>query len=192
MARCQNARAFASEAQWRRRIAVPAKLSGAVIAICGRFESYIQGLPPPYTLVPPMMALSASTETRTPARAPSFSVCWCAISPMPEILNAVTGKLDTDQPSLLCKQAMFARWIYLMKKLPLSPQEPMDKLPKVDEPEALLYAEAKQLSTEYQVAKQCLMAAFERAQLGKWVKKPIEQDQFLCEIYDANPTLLFA
>lgn len=43
-----------------------------------------------------------------------------------------------------------------------------------------------------QVAKDTLTAAFERAQLGRWIKKPIEQDQFQCEILGADPTLLFA
>ncbi|XP_045530314.1 double-stranded RNA-specific editase Adar isoform X2 [Pieris brassicae] len=161
-------------------------------ALCGRIEGFIQGLPAPYRLVAPKLARAASTETRSPARAPSFSVCWCAIAQAPEVVNAVTGKLDNELPSLLCKQAMFARWIYLTKQLQPLAQGNVVGRPLVQDPEKLLYAEAKQLSTSYQMAKQCLVTAFEKAQLGTWVKKPIEQDQFLCEIHEASPQVLFA
>lgn len=37
---------------------------------------------------------------------------------IPEVLNATTGKLENGQPSLLCKQSMFARWQYITKRLP--------------------------------------------------------------------------
>lgn len=35
----------------------------------------------------------------------------------PEIVNSTTGKLENGQPSLLCKQSMFARWQYLIKRI---------------------------------------------------------------------------
>lgn len=82
-------------------------------------------------------------------------------------------------------------------------------------PASLLYCEAKMLSPGYQVcaflktfhflklcicihhlvpqaAKKCLFEAFENAKLGKWIKKPQEQDEFCCEIVDADPKHLFA
>lgn len=40
------------------------------------------------------------------------------------------------------------------------------------------YHEAKQAAVEYHSAKQTLFKAFQKAGLGAWVKKPIEQDQF--------------
>ncbi|KAH9642254.1 hypothetical protein HF086_000501 [Spodoptera exigua] len=43
---------------------------------------------------------------------------------LPEIINATTGKLESGQPSLLCKQSMFARWHYLVRRLQPVPQEP--------------------------------------------------------------------
>ncbi|PZC70516.1 hypothetical protein B5X24_HaOG215759 [Helicoverpa armigera] len=91
-------------------------------AICGRIEAYISCLPPPFHLARPLLSRAASAEARTPARAPSFSVAWCATQPLPELINATTGKLESGQPSLLCKQSMFARWHYLVKRLPLLPQ----------------------------------------------------------------------
>ncbi|XP_050359438.1 double-stranded RNA-specific editase Adar [Nymphalis io] len=163
-------------------------------AICGRIESSISALPPPYRLHRPLLARAASTEARTPARAPSFSVCWSITSPYPEIINATTGKLENGHPSLLCKQSMFARWQYLVRRLPLLPQDPAGPYlpPLPQDMDHLLYDEAKNLCTTYQVAKQCLTDAFEQAQLGRWIKKPIEQDQFHCEILGADPALLFA
>lgn len=40
------------------------------------------------------------------------------------------------------------------------------------------YHEAKQAAVEYHSSKQTLFRAFQKAGLGAWVKKPIEQDQF--------------
>lgn len=40
------------------------------------------------------------------------------------------------------------------------------------------YSEAKQAAREYQVAKRELFDAFRREDLGSWLKKPIEQDNF--------------
>ncbi|OWR42378.1 adenosine deaminase, partial [Danaus plexippus plexippus] len=162
-------------------------------AICGRIEAYISSLPPPYQLQRPLLARAASTEARTPARAPSFSVCWASTSPEPEVINATTGKLESGTPSLLCKQTMFARWQHLVRRLPLLPQdETGPELPPLPENlDTLLYNEAKQLCTTYQLAKSELTGAFSRAQLGRWIKKPLEQDQFVCELLAAEPDVLF-
>ncbi|XP_028037491.1 double-stranded RNA-specific editase Adar isoform X1 [Bombyx mandarina] len=162
-------------------------------AICGRIEAYISSLPPPYHLRRPLLARAASTEARTPTRAPSFSVCWACTNTAPEVLNATTGKLENGQPSLLCKQSMFARWQYLIKKLPPLQQSHPDgtsvSLP--NHLDTLLYNEAKLLSPTYQVAKDRLFQAFEKAKLGRWIKKPLEQDQFVCELLSADPAALF-
>ncbi|XP_068625912.1 double-stranded RNA-specific editase Adar [Battus philenor] len=164
-------------------------------AICGRIENYISSLPPPYRLHRPMLARAASTEARTPARAPSFSVCWSCTSPAPEVVNATTGKLENGQPSLLCKQSMFARWQYLVTKLPLLPQESEPGLfttAALTDLQNMPYNEAKKLVTTYQEAKECLMESFEKANLGRWIKKPIEQDHFVCDISNPDPNALFA
>ncbi|XP_013195709.2 double-stranded RNA-specific editase 1-like [Amyelois transitella] len=114
---------------------------------------------------------------------------------MPEIVNATTGKLESGQPSLLCKQSMFARWQYIVRRLPLLQQDLEPDMKQHQLPsdlEHMLYNEAKQLSPTYQVAKDRLIEAFEMAKLGRWIKKPLEQDQFVCEILDADPQVLFA
>ena len=40
------------------------------------------------------------------------------------------------------------------------------------------YSEAKRASKEFQKAKGELFKAFAKAELGTWVKKPMEQDEF--------------
>ncbi|CAG4954781.1 unnamed protein product [Parnassius apollo] len=164
-------------------------------AICGRIENHISSLPSPFRLNRPILTRPASIEARTPVRAPSFSVCWSCTSPVPEIVNTTTGKLMSGQPSLLCKQSMFARWQYLVTRLPLLPYETEPGVLNKSVPsdlENLPYNEAKQLCTTYQVAKECLVEAFEKANLGRWVKKPIELDNFVCDIHIPDPNALFA
>ncbi|KOB77843.1 Adenosine deaminase, partial [Operophtera brumata] len=133
---------------------------------------FISSLPPPFRLHKPILARAASTEARTPARAPSFSVCWSVTAPLPEVLNAMTGKLESGQPSLLCKQSMFARWQYLMRRL--SPLKVLH----------LLYKEAKLLCPAYQV----LHLLYNEAKL----LCPAYQDLFTCELVDPDPRFLFA
>ncbi|CAB3258891.1 unnamed protein product [Arctia plantaginis] len=178
-------------------------------AICGRTESSLVLLPPPFRLQRPLLARVSFTDTRSPGRPPSFSVCWCRTTPMPEVINATTGKLESGQPSLLCKQSMFARWLYLVQRLPLVPQCVVSKIltarlllqrtePGVESAHlpqnmnCLLYNEAKQLCPTYQLVKTRFIDAFEKANLGRWIKKPIEQDQFVCEITNADYNALFA
>jgi len=45
-------------------------------AVCGRVESTIEGLPPPYRLNKPLLSLTSSTEVRQPAKAPNYSLNW--------------------------------------------------------------------------------------------------------------------
>ena len=40
------------------------------------------------------------------------------------------------------------------------------------------YSQAKATAISYQKAKEAFYQAFQKAQLGTWVKKPMEQDEF--------------
>ena len=44
------------------------------------------------------------------------------------------------------------------------------------------YASAKSGAQDFQAAKTQLFVAFKKAQLGDWVKKPLEQDDFHLEL----------
>lgn len=50
------------------------------------------------------------------------------------------------------------------------------------------YADAKKASTDFQKTKSELFKAFSKAELGTWVKKPMEQDEFQLEISDTTIT----
>lgn len=164
-------------------------------AVCGRIQNSVQSLPPPFMLHRPMMGRATSLESRSSAKAPSFSASWCSSSANVEIVNAVTGKLECGQPSLLCKQSMFARWQYLVKRLPIMPMhcDEVDEIPELPQDlRNMFYNEAKQLCPTYQLAKERLFKAFEKGKLGRWIKKPVEQDQFICEdVPFAHVTTLF-
>lgn len=161
-------------------------------AICGRIQSTLIGLPPPFCHTPPKLARATSHDSRAPARAPNLGVLWCCTTPdSHEIVNATTGKLENGQPSMLCKQSMYARWQYLYKRIPTLPME-FNKKEILDNLPNLSYSEAKELAVNYQIAKKCLLNSFAQAKLGHWIEKPIEQDNFLCEFTDPSPESLFA
>ncbi|KAF5301013.1 hypothetical protein FQR65_LT08996 [Abscondita terminalis] len=138
-------------------------------AICGRVETTLQGLPPPFLLNRPQMLSTTSSETRHPAKAPCFSVNWVKGCTDVEIINTTVGKPDVGF-SRLCKQNFMKRFIKIYNKVRVCSKLSMD-LP-------ILYYEAKEMAKSYNIAKKQMMEAFSKAGLGTWVKKPVEQEQF--------------
>ncbi|XP_043931921.1 double-stranded RNA-specific editase 1 isoform X3 [Protopterus annectens] len=130
----------------------------------------IEGLPSSYRLNKPLLSGISNTEARQPGKAPNFSVNWTVGDSALEIVNATTGKDEMGRPSRLCKHTLYNRWLRLYTKFSSSLRT------KITKPSS--YHEAKQTATEYQSAKQCLFREFQKAGLGAWVEKPIEQDQF--------------
>lgn len=135
-------------------------------AVCGRIETAIQGLPPPYYLNKPKFALVTSTETRNQIKAPNFGINWTISQGTVEVVNSLTGKTVNNKISRLTKQVFFVRYANLIKQLRIPRSIAGD------------YSEAKQAAREYQIAKRELFDAFRREDLGSWLKKPIEQDNF--------------
>lgn len=143
-------------------------------AICGRVENSIQGLPPPYRLNKPRLALMTSAESRNQTKPPNFSINWVIGCQEVEIVNSFTGKLinnntNTNKMSRLSKQSFYRRYASIIERLP-EPAPVREVLPT--------YFETKMAVPEYQQAKKELFAAFAKEDLGDWLKKPIEQDQF--------------
>lgn len=138
-------------------------------AVCGRIETSIQGLPPPYFLNKPKFALVTSTETRNQIKAPNFGINWTCSQRTVEVVNSLTGKTVNNKVSRLTKQMFFVRYGDLIKKLPN-----LQNYRSI----ASDYSETKQASRDYQIAKRELFDAFRREDLGSWLKKPIEQDNF--------------
>ncbi|XP_058805966.1 double-stranded RNA-specific editase Adar-like isoform X2 [Phymastichus coffea] len=143
-------------------------------AVCGRIENTIQGLPPPYRLNKPLMSLITSSEVRQPGKAPNYSVNWTVGQSEAEVINCTTGKDELGKPSRLSKQKLFGKFYSLLGKL--------DTIDDVDILICHNYLDAKASVQDYALAKHQFKDAFIRAQLGTWVKKPIEQDMFEVEI----------
>ena len=88
-------------------------------------------------------------------------------------------------PSRLAKVSFFRRWMDLVNGGNVSPITPSDNL--LNEATNRLkielneYGRAKMASSAFQEAKKELFLAFSKADLGQWVKKPLEQDEFELE-----------
>ncbi|XP_032900799.1 double-stranded RNA-specific editase B2 [Amblyraja radiata] len=139
-------------------------------AMCRRLDS-IDQLPPPYRCNQPLLSGVSSTGLRQQGKSPSFSVNWALGDPDIEIINATTGKGDLGCSSRLCKRALYSQWTKLYGKLSTRASKLRGTPP--------VYCEAKLAAETYQAAKQQLFKALQKADLGMWVKKPPEQDQFL-------------
>uniref|UniRef100_A0A1I8Q8M6 A to I editase domain-containing protein n=1 Tax=Stomoxys calcitrans TaxID=35570 RepID=A0A1I8Q8M6_STOCA len=138
-------------------------------AICGRIESSIQNLPPPYHLNKPLLAQLTSSELRNQAKAPNFGINWTIGDTEVEVVNSLTGTTINDQTSRLTKQMFFKRFESLIKRLPGLREGNL----------TTDYGETKAQAVDYQTAKRELYMAFRREDLGNWLKKPYEQDQFV-------------
>ncbi|GAA6081359.1 double-stranded RNA-specific editase 1a isoform X1, partial [Tachysurus ichikawai] len=112
----------------------------------------------------------SNAEARQPGKAPNFSVNWTVGDQGLEVISATTGKDDLGRPSHLCKHALYSRWLRLHDKL--------SQTLRIRVARPATYHEAKLGAADYHSAKQTLIRAFQKAGLGAWVKKPIEQDQF--------------
>ena len=90
---------------------------------------------------------------------------------------------DKGSPSRLCKANLFRRFLKLCKlQQELNPGKVNNFLPT----DFAQYNLEKEKSVDFQVAKKALVKAFEKADLGSWVKKPIEQDEFQAEVIPAE------
>jgi double stranded RNA-specific editase B len=137
-------------------------------AIAGRLEKSIKGLPPPYRLNIPKLALVTSSEARCQLKPPNYSINWTIGQSQIEIINSFTGKTVCNKYSRLTKQNMFHRFSRIVSQLPNVSNRSICKD----------YGDEKGLVYDYQQAKRELIAAFQREELGNWLKKPMEQDQF--------------
>jgi len=143
-------------------------------ALTARIQSTLPPtLPAHYKLHTPRLNLLSSAEVRQPGKAPNYSVNWTKGKEGVEVVDAMKGKeQDSSKASRLCKMAMFKRWLELAKCDKLS------KVEKVVKPAQSMYSEAKDGSKKFQDVKKLLFKAFKDAELGNWVKKPMEQDEF--------------
>ncbi len=138
-------------------------------AVYARVTS-LEELPPMYRLNKPLLSGISNTESRQPGKAPSFSVNWTIGDSELEAINTTTGKDELGKSSRICKKELFEHFKKLYGKLSMITTMPKTA-PKT-------YAESKALAEEYHKTKAKMVAACEKAGLGTWIKKPLEQDQF--------------
>lgn len=96
-------------------------------AIAGRLEKSIKGLPPPYRLNIPKLALVTSSEARCQLKPPNYSINWTVGQNQIEIINSFTGKTVCNKYSRLTKQNMFHRFARIVSQLPNSHKRTITK-----------------------------------------------------------------
>lgn len=138
-------------------------------AVGGRLSGYIDSLPEGYMLNKPKLNKMNSIMTRQIQKSPSHAINWILGDRRIEIINATTGKREDGFLSRLSKRELFKRYCHMFSKVPSKIEQKM---------KPVLYCDAKGMSNKYQQAKKSLSAAFFKAELGWWVEKPVEVDQF--------------
>lgn len=140
----------------------------------------IEGITKPYRINKPNLSGINNPEQRQLGKAPNFAVNWCIGDEGLEVINMTTGKLEQGSESRLCKLEMLKRFLALQGRLSTTLDCESEKLPKV------YYGELKAMNTQYQEMRNALVEHFKKAGYGQWVKKPLEQDEFL--LTEATPT----
>ncbi|XP_071788126.1 double-stranded RNA-specific editase 1-like isoform X1 [Asterias amurensis] len=138
-------------------------------ALYGRLGA-LEELPASFHHNHPMLSGVSNTQSRQPGKAPNFSVNWTEKDAELEVINATTGKQEVGQPSRVCKSSLFQTFKSLYGKLSTTTEQ------QATPPRT--YAEAKALAVDYNQAKAVMVQGFEKAGLGAWIKKPMEQDLF--------------
>ncbi|XP_054707132.1 double-stranded RNA-specific editase Adar-like [Uloborus diversus] len=139
-------------------------------ALFARFEGSLKDLPPRYHLHKPKMSSTTSPELRHLVKSPNFSVNWTSGLGRAEVINATTGKQENGQMSRLCKRAYFQRFMNIYDRL--------SHVGNYVVPSLTIYSAYKKSVKDYEAAKKAFIDSFETAGLGKWVKKPAEQNEF--------------
>lgn len=139
-------------------------------AVYGRLAN-IEGVNKPYVINKPNLSGINNPEQRQLGKAPNYAVNWCDGDEGLEVINMTTGKLDPGTESRLCKREMLKRFFSLQGKL--STVTDHDQMPHV------YYRELKAMNVPYQEMRDKLVEHFKDSGYGQWVKKPIEQDEFL-------------
>lgn len=137
-------------------------------AICGRIQHTLGYLPQPYRLNRPLLGHTTYSLPRSTYRIPSLGINWTVGDNDIEIISLPSGRRIYNETSSLAKQVFFYKFLYLLNNLPYIGGAYMNNN----------YADAKENARNFQMAKQEVIAAFYRAELGTWVKKPVEQNYF--------------
>ncbi|XP_052273794.1 double-stranded RNA-specific editase 1-like isoform X2 [Dreissena polymorpha] len=130
----------------------------------------IEGVEGPYRLNKPNLSGINNPEQRQLVKAPNFAVNWSEGDAELEIINMTTGKQEAGEESRLCKRELLKRFLRLQGRL----QTRVEMTKKTS-----VYGELKAMNKQYHDTKNKMAEHFVKNGLGIWVKKPIEQDEFV-------------
>lgn len=134
-------------------------------ALYKRLEN-LGDLPDQYKLNYHLVNGMSSPESRATGKSPGYSMNWTTGDEKLECVNAAQGKLENSEASRLCKNAFFRKFLPAWKRL------------KRNVPEPSSYHDAKHAAQDYQRGLSVLKTAYATRDLGIWVAKPYEQDDF--------------
>jgi len=130
----------------------------------------IEGVISPYRLNRPNLSGINNPEQRQLVKAPNFAVNWTDGDAGLEVINMTTGKQEQGYGSQISKRELLKRFLRLSGRLSY----------RIDIPKKTnVYRELKAMNLQYHDIKNKMMEHFEKSGLGLWVKKPIEQDEFM-------------
>ena len=137
-------------------------------AMFGRVKLEPGALPDGYSVNRPMLSAVSVPEPRVTQKATSYAVNWIASSSdVVEVINTTTGRQHSgSEPSRLCKADMFRLFADTWNMLNSGQDFPP------------VYSEVKRIADDYQTAKITLYKALSEADLGCWMERPREQDNF--------------
>ncbi|UYV67516.1 hypothetical protein LAZ67_5001060 [Cordylochernes scorpioides] len=145
-------------------------------AVCCRLEregsNMAELLPSPFRHIHPELGkLTVYTPPRETEKTKPHSINWCVGDEKPELISAVTGTVnsngETGLESRLCKAAMFHSFKEVCQLL--GHKNLLGRN----------YQVTKILSKEYQQAKVVLIDQFKKLGRGTWIRKPMEEEEFL-------------
>jgi len=158
-------------------------------ALHGRINTHNLSLPRNYRLNQPPLLATTSPEARQPSKAQEHSVNWVR-GFAPEIVCCSTGKTNQGAPSRLCKRSFadnFLRICSLPSSLMFS--RTSLNLRTLADIQMSSYDRLKSLASDNMAAKRELIKTLTESGCGRWVVKPIEQDQFPMSVNRMIPQL---